>query len=90
MTQTLLCDAAAGWWGKKTAVREYAPRRARSAVGSPATPEIALPSSRARPSRPRRPHFQAYWQQEQIDAAAASGAHQAHVLVIYVRCSSCV
>lgn len=64
---------SAGWWGKKTAVREYAPRRARSAAGSPATPATALPNARARPSRPRQPHFQAYWQQPQLDEGITSG-----------------
>jgi hypothetical protein len=73
----------AGWWGKKTAVREYAPRRARSAAGSPATPATALPNARARPSRPRQPHFQAYWQQPQLDEGIASGVLAYSMCVVH-------
>lgn len=62
---------AAGWWGKKMAVREYAPRRARSAAGSPAAPATALPA--ARPAHAKKPRFSEYWPREQVDAAVSSG-----------------
>jgi len=71
---TPIPPSATGWFGRKTAVKDYAPRRARSAAGSPSTPATALPTGRrTSSSKKRRPRYEEYWSQDQVDAGVSAG-----------------